>query len=104
LPEALGERGDPRMVQGGEHLGFALEAREAFGIAGERAGQDFGGQSRLSLVSVARYTAPDPEGTPTFADLPGDAIVRDRCWWVLVGVGGCWWVLVGRSREFIMLP
>ena len=46
---------DVRMVERGEHLRFALEAGEAFGIGGEApAGRTLIATSRLSLVSRAR--------------------------------------------------
>ena len=44
---------DVGMVQRGEHLRLALEAGEAFGIVGERLGQDFDRDVAIEL-RVAR--------------------------------------------------
>ncbi len=35
------QHGDVRMIHRGQHAGLALEARHAFGVAGEGRGQDF---------------------------------------------------------------
>ena len=46
------DRGDVRMIERGEHLRFALEAREAVGIVGDRGGSTLIATSRPSLVSA----------------------------------------------------
>jgi hypothetical protein len=52
--------GDVGMIQRGEDFGFALEPREALGIASDRFGQTLIATWRFSFVSVARYTSPMP--------------------------------------------
>ena len=47
-------RGDVRMVQRGEHFGFALKPREPIRVAGDRRGQHLDRDDRFRLVSVAR--------------------------------------------------
>ena len=47
-------RADVRMVERGQHLRFALEAGQAFGIGREGSGRIFSATSRLSFVSRAR--------------------------------------------------
>jgi hypothetical protein len=46
LPAGLFEavdRGNVAVIQGGENLGFSLEPRQPFGVAGEFVGQDLDG-------------------------------------------------------------
>ena len=43
------DRGDVRMIERSEQLRFALQAPDAFGIAGQRGGQDFDGDLTLEL-------------------------------------------------------
>ena len=45
---------DVRVVQRGQHSGFALEPHQTIGIAGERSGRIFSATSRPSFVSRAR--------------------------------------------------
>src|SRR5712691_10929745 len=47
------DRGDVRMVQRGEHFGFALKAREAIRIVGDRCRQHLDGD-RASQIAVSR--------------------------------------------------
>jgi hypothetical protein len=62
LDDAI-DRGDIRMIERSQQLGLALESRHAIRIARERrAGNTFSATSRLSLVSLARYTSPMPPG------------------------------------------
>ena len=46
--------GDVRMIQRGQDLRFALEAREPIGIGGNASGSILSATSRFSLVSRAR--------------------------------------------------
>jgi hypothetical protein len=54
------------MVERRQHFGFALKAREPFGITGDRRWQHLQRDLAFRLVSVARYTAPMPP-SPSFA-------------------------------------
>jgi hypothetical protein len=55
------DRGDVRMIEGGQHFRFAPKTRELIGIGRERRRQDLDRDLRLSLASVARYTCPIAE-------------------------------------------
>jgi hypothetical protein len=48
------------MIQRGERLRFAVEAREAFGVAAIASGSTLIATCRARFVSVARYTSPIP--------------------------------------------
>jgi hypothetical protein len=52
--------GDVRMIQCGERLRLAREARETLGIRRDSNGNSFKATSRASFVSRARYTSPIP--------------------------------------------
>jgi hypothetical protein len=45
-------------IEGGERFGFAFEARQPFGVAGERLGQNLQRNGTIQHVSRARYTSP----------------------------------------------
>ena len=62
VPSALRGRRSPRcwMIQRGEHLRFALEARESIGVGRDRGGQDLDRDLTLQLRVGARYTSPIP--------------------------------------------
>jgi hypothetical protein len=47
------DRGNVRVVQHGEHFGFALKAREAIGVAGDRRRQHFD-RDRPLQIGVSR--------------------------------------------------
>jgi hypothetical protein len=59
LVEAV-DRGDVRVVEGGEEVGFAAEPREALLVAREVGRRTLIATSRPSFVSRARYTSPMP--------------------------------------------
>jgi hypothetical protein len=48
------------MVEGREHFGFALKARQPVRIASHRGGHSLIATDRFRLPSVARYTSPIP--------------------------------------------
>jgi hypothetical protein len=67
--------GDSGMVEAGENLGFAGEARETVGVIGEEIGEDFDGDFAVQAgidCAVDRAHA-------TLAELAGDSIVSDGC-------------------------
>ena len=47
-------RGDMRMIERGEELGFAVESRQPIGIAARNTGRNLRATSRCSRVSRAR--------------------------------------------------
>jgi len=52
---------DVGMIEGGEHLRFALEARQSLGVVRDRAQPHFDRDVAIQLpVARARYTAPMP--------------------------------------------
>ena len=67
------DRGDVRMVQGGEQFCFALETCEPVSIGGERRWQDL--DRDLSFES--RVGGPVDLSHSTFADRPGDVVDAD---------------------------
>ena len=69
--------GDVRMIQRGQRLGFALEARQALGIVRERLGQDL---DRDVAVQLRIARAIDLSHAP-FADRRGDFVdAETRAW------------------------
>ncbi len=64
---------DVRVVQRGEHAGFALEARQPLGVAGEGVGQDL---DRHVAVERRVDGLPD-DAHPALADLLGQAVVQE---------------------------
>ena len=59
LLEAV-DRGDVGVLELGEDLRLALEAREAFGVGGERLGEDLDGDLALQLRVGRPVTTPMP--------------------------------------------
>ena len=64
------DRGDVRMIQGGEHFRFALEARQPIGVGGERGRQDLDRDLALEL----RVGRPIHLAHAAFADRRGDVV------------------------------
>ena len=54
------EAADVGVIQRRDDLGFTLEPGQSIGILREQIGQNFEGDSRLSLVSPVQYTLPMP--------------------------------------------
>jgi hypothetical protein len=42
------------MVQRGENFGFTLQTCESLDVSGQRVGQNFDGEARFKLMSMAR--------------------------------------------------
>ena len=66
------DRADVLVIQRGEQLRFALESRQAIGVAREGLGQTLIATSRPSVVSRARYTSPMPPDPrrPVISNVP----------------------------------
>ena len=64
------DRGDVRMIQRRERLRLAFEARQAFGVCGERVGQDLD----RDLAAQRRVRRPVDLPHAAFADLGGDFV------------------------------
>ena len=62
------------MIQGGQNLGFALEAREALGIGGDGLGQHLD----RHLAAELRVLGPIDLPHTAFAQLGGDPEMRQR--------------------------
>ena len=100
-------RGDVRMVQRGEDFGFALEAREPIGIAGERLGQHLDRDLAFQLGVRRAIHLAHPAG----ADLGGDFVRAEAGAWSysqwsrgLYGPAGGFWASNQRFGHGSDLP